>query len=144
MMQISFEKTKTREHVADFSSRVLAFLLDALLLMFIIGVIEFYTVSSNEQAWLFKGERLLHFLLGWLYFAGAESSSRQATIGKQLLDLRVADMQGERISFRCATLRYVIKPISIFVFIIRFLTGSPLTYSQLFHDKIAKTKVMLT
>lgn len=141
-MQISYQKTKTEEHVADLGTRVLAFCMDSLLMLAIIGVIEYYTISSNEAALFWKGERFLHFLLGWLYFAGAESSAGQATIGKHLLGLRVTDTQGERISFKCATLRYFLKPISVFVFIMRALASASGTYTLLFHDKVAKTKVL--
>ena len=143
MTQISFQKAKSKEQVADISTRILAFCLDFLLLMLTIGIIEYFTFSSNEQAWLFKSERLLHFLLGWLYFAGTESSSWQASIGKQLLGLRVASLDGGRISFRCATWRYFLKPIGIFMFLVRFISNTPLTYPQLFHDKVARTRVVM-
>ncbi|MDX5419391.1 MAG: RDD family protein [Hymenobacteraceae bacterium] len=142
-MQISFQKAKTKEQVADISTRVLAFCLDTLLLMLTIGIIEYFTFSSNEQAWLFKGERLLHILLGWLYFAGTESSAWQASIGKYVLGLRVTSLDGRRISFSSATLRYFLKPIGIFIFVIRLISTSPLTYTLLFHDKVARTRVVM-
>lgn len=141
-MQVSFQKTRTHEHVADFGPRVVAFCLDLLFVLTIIGVIEYYTISSDEEALLLKTERLLHFLLGWLYFAGMESSPWQATLGKNLLQLCVVSTKGERISFRCATIRYFAKPISVFAFIMRALASSPLTYTQFFHDKVADTKVL--
>ena len=141
-MQLSYQKSKTREHVADFGSRVVAFCLDFLLIFTLIGIIEYYTISSDEEAFLFKSERLLHFLLGWLYFAGPESSTWQASIGKYLLGLRVTDRTSGRISFKSATLRYFARPISVFVFIMRTLAISPFTYTQLFHDKVSGTKVI--
>ncbi len=43
------------------------------------------------------------------------SSSRMATPGKQLLGIKVTDMDGNRISFSCAVLRSIIKFGLIFV-----------------------------
>jgi uncharacterized RDD family membrane protein YckC len=143
-MQLSYQKTKPSEHVADFGTRMIAFCLDFLLILTLIGVIEYYTISSNEEAFLLKSERLLHFLMGWLYFAGSESSAWQATLGKHLLGLRVASIQGERISFKCATIRYFTRPISIFVFLMRALASSPLANLQLFHDRVSRTKVVVS
>ncbi|MHC2993796.1 RDD domain-containing protein [Pontibacter sp. HJ8] len=143
-MQLSYQKTKPSEHVADLGTRMIAFCLDFLLILTLIGVIEYYTISSNEEAFLLKSERLLHFLMGWLYFAGSESSAWQATLGKHLLGLRVASTRGERISFKRATIRYFARPISIFVFIMRALASSPLTSLQLLHDRVARTKVVIS
>lgn len=48
----------------------------------------------------------------WLYFALMESSKKQATFGKRALGIKVATMNGERISFGRATGRYVGKILS--------------------------------
>lgn len=141
-MQLSYQKATPKEHVADLGPRVLAFCMDLLLLMLIISIIEYFTVSSDEKAWLFKGERLLHLLMGWLYFAGTESSSWQASVGKHVLRLKVVSLDGQRITFRCAALRFVLKPVSIFVLLIRAISGSHTPYTPLFHDKIARTQVL--
>ena len=140
-MQLSYPKARPKVHEADLGTRIIAFCVDALLLLLFIGLIEYFTVSSNEEAWLLKTERLLHLLMGWLYFAGAESSGKQATIGKHILGLQVASLENRRISFRCASLRYVLKPVSLFVLIMLALSsnGNP---SPLFHDKIARTQVV--
>ena len=136
------QRTETKAHLADFGTRIVAFALDSLLLFCLIGVMEYFTISSDETALLLKPERLLHFLLGWLYFAGTESSIWQTTIGKQLLGLRVTSTQGKRISFKSASVRYFAKIISVFVFLMRFLSSSPLTFKETFHDKLARTQVI--
>ncbi|PVY43053.1 RDD family protein [Pontibacter virosus] len=142
-MQLSYQKAETHALEAQLSARVLAFCLDTLFLLSIIGLIEYFTISSNEEAFLFKSERLLHLLMGWLYFAGTESAAWQGSIGKHLLGLRVVGQSGERISFRRASLRYLLKPISIFVLLMQALTGAKvLAYSRLFHDRICKTRVL--
>lgn len=45
----------------------------------------------------------------WVYFAGMESSEKQATIGKRAAGIIVTDMHGERISFNTATVRHFSK-----------------------------------
>ena len=49
---------------------------------------------------------LFSLVFNWLYFACFESSSWQATPGKRLLGLRVADLTGARIGFGRATGRF--------------------------------------
>src|SRR5262245_30233262 len=52
-------------------------------------------------------QNVFYFLVGgvvdWLYYALLESSPVQATVGKRLLGLAVADEDGKRISFARAT-----------------------------------------
>jgi uncharacterized RDD family membrane protein YckC len=57
-------------------------------------------------------------VLQWLYFAGLESSSWQATIGKRFFHLVVTDGHGRRLSFGRATGRYAPKafPVAVTVF----------------------------
>jgi uncharacterized RDD family membrane protein YckC len=66
---------------------------------------------SNGWAILGSGEIALPLFpfVGWAYFALMESSSRQATIGKMLFGINVADVNGEPISFSKATGRYWLK-----------------------------------
>jgi len=48
----------------------------------------------------------------WLYYAGFESSSWQATPGKKVLNLAVTDMYGARISFGRASGRFFPKIVT--------------------------------
>jgi len=61
---------------------------------------------------------VIAIVLQWLYFAGLESSSWQATIGKRFFQLVVADGHGRRISFGRATGRYAPKvfPVAVTLF----------------------------
>jgi uncharacterized RDD family membrane protein YckC len=45
----------------------------------------------------------------WLYFAGFESSKFMATPGKMVFRIKVSDMDGNRISFIAATVRFILK-----------------------------------
>jgi uncharacterized RDD family membrane protein YckC len=50
---------------------------------------------------------LSSFVVGWLYGAGMESSSYQATLGKMAMGLKVTDAEGKPITFLHATGRHL-------------------------------------
>lgn len=86
---------------------------------------------------------LLVLLLNWLYFAGMESSDRQATFGKSIMSLQVADTDGRRLSFGHATGRFVAKLVSgLIPFMIGFLMAAFTARKQALHDLIAGTLVL--
>ena len=64
---------------------------------------------------------ILGYALSWLYSALLESGPKQATLGKRLLDLKVTNMEGERISFGQATGRHFGKYLSAIILCIGFL-----------------------
>ncbi|MDD4484870.1 MAG: RDD family protein, partial [Methanoregula sp.] len=64
---------------------------------------------------------LLVVVVPWLYYAGFESSRGQATPGKVLMRLEVTDMEGNRVSFARATLRFFGKFISLIIIFIGFI-----------------------
>jgi len=80
----------------------------------------------------------------WLYFAGFESSSWQATPGKKVLNLTVTDLTGAQVSFGRATGRYFAKEyvtVLIPLFIGYILAGIT-ERKQALHDMIASTLVL--
>jgi uncharacterized RDD family membrane protein YckC len=60
--------------------------------------------------------------LSWLYFALTESSAKQASLGKLALGLMVTDLNGGRLRFQQATLRFLLKIVSLFVLLIPLKT----------------------
>lgn len=84
----------------------------------------------------------IFLLIRWLYFAIMESSSYQATFGKQLLEIKVTDMDGNRISFWRATLRYFAKILSGMIFYLGYLMIGFTEKKQGLHDMIAGTLVI--
>jgi uncharacterized RDD family membrane protein YckC len=95
---------------AGFWQRVKAFAFDYLIILGYLVVITLLFLIINRFSsgfqWLFASRiqaqvigLLLLTLPVTLYFAISESSNRQATWGKQRMGLRVADDNGERISF---------------------------------------------
>jgi uncharacterized RDD family membrane protein YckC len=77
----------------------------------------------------------------WIYTAYLESSSNQSTLGKLAVRAAVTDMQGNRITFSRATLRFFGKILCIFTLFIGFLIIAFTGYKQGLHDKIAGTLV---
>lgn len=76
-----------------------------------------------------------------LYWAALESSSRQATFGKRIMGLQVADADGNRLSFLRAALRQVAKIISAIPLGIGFLVAAFHPRKQALHDLIVKSVV---
>ena len=91
-------------------------------------------VSDLKGVWLssvaglefmFRHPFLISFgaLLYWLYYAAAESSRRQATLGKWAVGMQVTDLRGQRLSFWRASLRHLCKVISVAPFLLGVAHG---------------------
>lgn len=103
------------------------------------GVLDDYDTAGEESFWA-----LVWFVGHWLYFAGLHASEWQATIGKRLLGLRVADLQGERITFGNATGRYFAEILSALILLIGYLMVAFTERKQGLHDLLASTLVVRT
>jgi uncharacterized RDD family membrane protein YckC len=88
--------------------------------------------------------RMLYFVVSWIYEAGMESSSKQATLGKMALGLKVTDERGQRISFARATGRHFSKIISGMILLIGYIMAGFTARKQALHDVIAGTLVIRT
>ena len=79
----------------------------------------------------------------WLYFAGMESSPRQATFGKAAMSLRVADLKGQPLTFGHATGRFFAKIVSGMIpLAIGYIMAGFTEKKQALHDIIASTLVL--
>ena len=85
---------------------------------------------------------LISGVVGWLYFALMESSSYQATLGKQALGIKVTDESGNRVTFGRATGRYFGKIVSGLILAIGFLMAGWTVKKQALHDMMAQTLVV--
>jgi len=84
-------------------------------------------------------------VISWLYFALMESSERQATFGKAMLNLRVTDANGNRLSFGHASGRYFSKLVTGLVpLFIGWIMAGFTQKKQALHDFIAGTLVFKT
>jgi len=148
----------------SFLERAIAYLIDvlirailAMICLFII-LFPFYYSSSNSDLFLQSPEfrlaiTLIFVIASWLYYAILESSSKQATLGKQIIGLKVTDLNLQPISFAKSSARYWSRSIIglglIFVQIpfIRLIPLWCLVYfftekKQCLHDLIARCIVV--
>lgn len=85
---------------------------------------------------------VIFIALGWLYFALMQSGTRQATIGKMAVGIYVTDIDGDRLSFARATLRYFGKYVSGAILMIGYLMALFTQKRQALHDIIANSIVV--
>jgi uncharacterized RDD family membrane protein YckC len=83
-------------------------------------------------------------LASWIYEAAMESSSKQATVGKMALGLKVTDLEGRRISFARASGRHFAKYISGLTLLIGYIMAGFTERKQALHDMIVGTLVRRT
>ncbi len=78
----------------------------------------------------------------WLYYAGFEASSLQATPGKLALGLRVCDEQLQRLTLRRSTIRYVGHFLSALLLYFGYLISFFTARRQTLHDLISDSLVV--
>ena len=126
---------------AGFWKRLAAYIIDTILFAipsFVIGIlVGFYDIPLSDNTFLF-----ISTFAVWIYFAGMESSSRQATLGKQALGIIVTDENGSRISFARATGRHFAKFISSLLLLIGYIMVAFTEKKQGLHDMIASCLVI--
>jgi uncharacterized RDD family membrane protein YckC len=112
-------------HYAGINKRFVAILIDSIFLTFaslLAGVEtpDFFdpNFELDQKYFIYT---VVTTIVGWVYFAGMESSDLQATFGKRLLGIIVTDTQGNKISFARATGRYFAKSICVLVWIVAFI-----------------------
>jgi uncharacterized RDD family membrane protein YckC len=81
-------------------------------------------------------------IVNLVYHIIMESSSKQATYGKQILHIKVCDMQGKALSFGHATGRNLAKIFSVLTLFIGYLYAFFTKQQQCLHDMIAGTLVI--
>ncbi|MGZ3744741.1 MAG: RDD family protein [Pseudobdellovibrionaceae bacterium] len=84
----------------------------------------------------------LDVLLALMYDPFFNSSELQATPGKALLNMRVISMTGERITFKKAIIRYLVRIVSGLLLCIGFLMMLFTEKKQTLHDLAAETLVV--
>src|SRR5689334_4628381 len=90
---------------AAFFRRLLALILDYLIVAVVFGV-GVAVFGANEKGADDGLRTLSMFVVAWLYKAGMECSSKQGTLGKLALGIKVVSLEGERIGFGRATGRF--------------------------------------
>lgn len=128
--------------------RLLAYIIDAILLNIIGGIlgsffgIAMWDVDLEHYDQDFNVLYLGGFIVSWLYFALMESSERGATVGKMVLGLRVVTGDYQRLTFLNATGRYFAKILSALILCIGFIMIAFTDKKRGLHDIIANTLVI--
>ncbi len=143
---------------AGFWRRVAAYLIDVILLGIVtsilgsvlglpMGTAAMSAAMSGDPAAIAAAQsggntgNLISILIGVAYFAGMESSSYQATLGKKVLGMVVTDANGNRLSLGRAVGRYFAKFVSAIILGIGFIMVAFTEKKQGLHDMIAGTLV---
>ena len=124
---------------AGFWRRVAAALLDGLIVGVVTAPFSIGMSSGNRYS---ATASSISTVVSWLYSALMESSSKQATLGKMALGIRVTDLDGNRIGFGKATGRYFAKILSALILGIGFLMVAFTERKQGLHDILAGTLVV--
>ena len=142
------EKTPDFAGYGGFVERLVAFLIDALLLSLVYGVWTYALArlvgEAGEDFDVGNAGLLMDLVVSCFYFAVMESSPLQGTVGKLLIRIRVADVNGKRIPFWRGVVRHFAKCLSAFAFGLGFLVIIVDEQKRGFHDRIAGTLVLRT
>ena len=126
---------------AGFWLRVVAFIVDYALLLIVGGAMMMGAAGVGGTE-LVEPVYWLWVLITFLYWPVLESTSLRATIGKAMVGLVVADVDGGGLSFVRSLLRNLAKIISAIPLFIGFLLAAFTTRKQALHDLITKAVVL--
>jgi len=144
---------------ADFGRRLLAFIIDVIIISVPLGILwgifgaalfgaastsdgDMSPVGGMAFAGGYAGIQILSLALQILYFSYFESSEKQASLGKQVMGIKVVDLNGNRLSFMNALGRNASRIISGAVCLIGYIMAAFTAKKQALHDMIASTLVV--
>ncbi|MEZ4949493.1 MAG: RDD family protein [Saprospiraceae bacterium] len=137
---------------ADFGERLVALLVDSIILTLLFGfsffVLIFINASVVQSVLNYTATLTIIFIflgipiLTLVYHAYFESSRHGGSPGKILLKIRVTDLRGRRISFMHSIGRNAGKILSQMIFYIGYLMVLWSPRKQSLHDNIANTLVI--
>lgn len=142
-----FTHNKTApQYFASFDQRLLASIIDYFFITIAYAVLVLISFIFIED----KGPRLgvvgmalmVVPVVKFFYSSIAESSIKQGTAGKNLLNIRVTNLEGSRISLANAYGRNLAKLFSVLPFFFGYLYSFLNRKQQCFHDLMADTLVV--
>ena len=145
--QLGFGKPlHTPQYYGSFDQRLLASALDWFLICLVlvpITAIIIWFIPDKQLRFIITFSLLLIIpLVKFIYHIIMESSAKQATYGKSALNIKVCDMQGERLSIAHSTLRNLAKILSVATLFIGYLFSFFNRQQQCLHDMVAGTLVI--
>lgn len=129
------------EAYAGFWVRAMALLIDGVIVVAINAVVSLALMKSGTAPGS-ASQVIMALFLPMLYFAGLHSSRWQATVGKKVFGLEVVDMDGDRISFPRALVRYLATVASAAPLFLGYVAAGLTSKKQAVHDFIANSLVM--
>jgi len=145
LLGFKYQKTAP-QYFAAFDQRLLASVIDHFI------IFGFYTIAILTSYIFIQGkeERISAFLIPFpvifivklVYGIFAESSAAQATIGKRMLNIKVTDLEGTRISFGRSLSRNLAKIMSVIPVFFGYLYSFLNKKNQCWHDITADTLVI--
>lgn len=143
--------TKTEILYAGFWRRLLAFLIDYVLMLGVeLGLLAGVYLFTPDTIQAIGSDRV-HALaevgpvvsaISWAYYGILESSPARGTLGKLALGLYVGDMHGDPISFRRAVYRNWLKLFSWLTLGAGFVLSGITPRKQALHDMVGGTLVL--
>jgi uncharacterized RDD family membrane protein YckC len=134
------------QYFASFDQRLLASALDWFMILGVFICVAFITLlivtdKPTQMIIVFSMLGIIP-LVKLIYHIIMESSTKQGTYGKQILHIKVCDIQGERIGIGKAIFRNCAKLLSVLTFFIGYLFSFFNRQQQCLHDMVAKTLVI--
>jgi uncharacterized RDD family membrane protein YckC len=118
---------------SGFWRRFGALVIDSLIAFAISMVLSMFSLNSYATS----------ILVGLLYHPFFTSSKLQGTPGKNLLGIRITDLQGRRISFKKSMIRYLMSIVSGVLLCLGYLLMLFTEKKQTLHDLAAETVVVM-
>jgi uncharacterized RDD family membrane protein YckC len=143
-----------RPAFAGFWLRAVAYLIDTIFISLVFGLIaSFYpstfikipgagTTSLASLPQLTPIAFAITISATWFYYTVFEASIWQATPGKRVMRLYVADLNGQRLTFARAAARNFAKMISSLTFLVGYLVAGFTEKKQALHDILASCLVL--
>jgi len=145
LLGFTYQKTAP-QYFASFDQRLLASVIDHFMIFgiyIVIILISFIFIEGKDQRIMAATTPFpIIFLVKIIYGILAESSSRQATIGKRILNIKVTDMEGSRITFGKSLARNLSRIFSVLPVFFGYLYCFLNKKNQCWHDIAAETLVV--
>jgi len=135
---------ENREFVG-FGKRAVAYIIDLVIIYaitFVISIALTIAITFTSEEILGEMVIIVSSVIFFLYFILMESSTKQATIGKLLLGIKVVDFEGKRVSVLNSAGRNFARILSGIIFAIGYLMVLFTKNKQGLHDILAKTYVV--
>ncbi|WP_214071392.1 RDD family protein [Mucilaginibacter sp. dw_454] len=141
-----FKQQVLLQYYASFDQRATAAMVDWLIASAVCILPSFAITFFISDQLIGLGLALSMFalipLVNLVYHIVMESSPKQATYGKQLLKVKVCDMQGNRLTLTHAAGRNVAKLLSVLTLFVGYLYAFFNKQQQCLHDRVAETLVI--